>query len=96
MSDIYENCEDQVLRDARHKSECYKVAGQVLNCRTCGDKTTTRDVAINALCHLKEETQSTDINIPLSNSLVDIAAYRYVYDLKLGSETSSQLTFDQI
>ena len=29
VGDIYENCEDQVLQDARHKSTCYKVAGQV-------------------------------------------------------------------
>ena len=92
VRDTHENCEDQVLRDARHKSACYKIAGQVLKCKTCGDKTTTRDLANNALCCLKEDLQANDIDLPLSASLLDIAAYRHVYDLNVGSKSSHQLS----
>ena len=33
---LYNNCEAQTFRDARHKSLCYKVKGELMKCRKCG------------------------------------------------------------
>ena len=81
---IYKNCEKEDLREARHKVGCHTIDRRVLQCKTCKVKERPTDVISNALHTLKSKL-SGDVPIPLPPGLLDIAAYRFVYDVDLGN-----------
>ena len=72
---IYENCEKEDLREARHKVGCHTIDGRVLQCKPCKVKERPTDVISNALHTLKSKL-SGDVPIPLPPGLLGIAAYR--------------------
>ena len=86
VNSIYVNCNTQLLRDARHKSTCYKVQGEVLKCKTCGLEQSTTAVVTNAIQHRRDSLPSiSHLDYPFTkkeeDKLLDIAAYRFVYDM---------------
>ena len=72
----------QPLRDARHNVKCRDIDGMVMQCKTCGAKERPTDVITSALNKLKRDLRS-NVPVPLPRGLLDIAAYRFAYDMDL-------------
>ena len=83
INDMYSNCDLQVLRDARHNTECIQVGGRVMQCVECGLREKPTDVITSALTLLRDNLSEDDttITLPLPGVLLDVAAYRFVYDM---------------
>lgn len=101
LDDTYENCETQKLRDARHKSGCYNVHGNIMQCKQCKKKSNPKEIMSKVLAEMKQtlEPPST-IELPLSstsegelNRILDVASYRYVYDM-VGTDTALKAADD--
>ena len=81
---IYENCDKEDLREARHTVSYHTIDGKVLQCKTRKVKERPTYIVSNALQKLKSKL-SRDVTIPLPPGLLDITAYRFVYDVDLGN-----------
>jgi len=86
-SDIYEECEPELLRKARHKDHCLDVMGKVLKCKKCKEAVSSSDLLNMALYNWQNIHDESDQLQQVSRApthlradLLDIAAYRYPYD----------------
>ena len=52
--DIFRNCDEQVLRKARHKTMCRKIKGRIMQCKICASKVSTTDIVNLALQSWRE------------------------------------------
>ena len=53
VSDIYNDEQPQVLRDARHKKKCHDIKGCVMKCKKCGETTSPSLAVTSALNAIK-------------------------------------------
>ena len=67
-NDVFENCDAQILRDARHKSECITIAGKVMQCVQCEEKVAPTDVMNNVLQDIK--TKNFNRLYPCHNTII--------------------------
>ena len=93
IDDVYKNREsvtksndlqkdNQPLRDARHKIKSHEIDGQVMQCKTCNNLKRPTDIISDSLKNLKDKLKS-NVPVPLSRELLDVAAYRFGYDVDL-------------
>ena len=84
---MFHECSIQVLRDARHKTLCHEIKGQVVECKQCKQRVSTVDIANFLLAYwretiLKDECENRyDTTFPLLPERLDIAACTYSYHL---------------
>ena len=90
-SNVFEDREHQVFRNARHRTLCHDVKGRVMQCVSCGSEVSTTDIINLALESWRNKaTQDgslAGIKFPLSSERLDIAAYRHSYDMNGGCIT---------
>ena len=97
IDDVYKNREsvtksndlqkdNQPLRDARHKIKSHEIDGQVMQCKTCNNLKRPTDIISDSLKNLKDKLKS-NVPVPLSRELLDVAAYRFGYDVDLDEKT---------
>ena len=86
VDQIFQQCDLQILRNARHKNLCNDVRGKILECKECKELLTTTDIINNALQHFRVAHKQTrsETMIPLSPKRLDIAAYTYSYHMQGG------------
>ncbi len=90
VQDIFQEKEDQVLRNGRHKNLCHDIGGKVMECRECKSEVSTTDIVKLSLesCRqrvLNDGTDSRpDCNLPMSSERMDMAAYTYSYHMDGG------------
>ena len=73
-------CDNQILRNSRNKHLCKEIKGQVLQCKHCSEAISTAEMVNLSLARWKDFSQS-DVSMPISSERLDIAAYRFPYDI---------------
>ena len=66
LNEIFENCDAEDFRDARHEVDCEEVRGCVMKCRNCGGVVSPNDVISDVLRNLQKDLPMTDLEYPLS------------------------------
>ena len=74
--------DNQPLRDARHKTECHQIDSKVMQYKTCAIPARPTAVVSNYLKNLKAKLGS-NVPIPVPHNLLDVAAYRFGYDVAI-------------
>ena len=87
INEIYENGKKQVLQDARHNSECIQIGGRVMQFIKCSQAGKPTNIIASALSILKDKLarNGATITILMPESLLGVAAYKFVYNMNLGN-----------
>jgi len=83
--DHFVDREEQVFRNARNKHQCRDLEGRILQCKYCDSPVSTSDIVNLALESWRQMANDSGSNIhfgiPFKPERLDIAAYRYSYDM---------------
>ena len=80
VNDMYENCDPEVLRKARHETGCSSIGGKVMRCVECKTEVATSDITDSMLKSMCQEEGVRLFSVPMSKNLLDITTYRSIYD----------------
>jgi len=87
VEDVYQERGPQILRDARHQEDCHEVNGKIMECTSCGEEVSTQEIINMTLREWhqnavrdKQTSAESDLEFPLRNERLAIAAYRWPFD----------------
>ena len=90
VSEIYNDEQPQVLRDARHKKKCHDIKGCVMKCKKCGETTSPSLAVTSALNVIKQQTKE-NVTLPLSKNMKNIVSLRTAYDMNRNNDSRQAL-----
>ena len=85
--------DNQPLRDACHKIKMHQIDGLVMQCKSCNTLRRPTHVISDSLNNLKDKLKS-NVPFPLSPELLDVAAYRFGYDVDADHKVTNKNNHD--